>query len=146
MDNNEWLEVSNIDKLVNFSRKLIYYNFDDESDELSDEDFLSKVSKIKPEHEAEMDKLLPFDEAKSILMASCRKRRHKKTKILKLYMKDADYDEILVQLNQRMVSNIVRGLVKKGVVDSAFDSERNDFIFWVKDKENFTDEEMPETD
>ena len=56
------------------------------------------------------------------------------------------FDEILIQLNQRMVSNIVRGLVKKGVVDSAFDSERNDFIFWVKDKENFTDEEMPETD
>jgi hypothetical protein len=44
-----------------------------------------------------------------------------------------------------MVSNIVRGLVKKGVLDSAFDNDKNDFIFWVKDK--YDDEnEQPETD
>lgn len=146
MDNNEWLEVSNINKLVNFSRRLVYYNFDDEADSLSDEDFLSKVNKIKPEDKAEMDRLLPFDEAKTILISVCHKKRHKKTKVLKIYMKDSEYDEVLVQLNQRMVSNIVRGLVNKGVLDAAFDDEKNDFIFWVKDKEDYTDEETPETD
>ena len=149
-DENEerdgYLEISNVDKLVNFSRRLIYYNFDDESEKLSDADFFDKVQKIKKEDIPELDKYLPFEEAKSIMKSLIIKRRHKKTKIPKLFMKESDYDEVLVQLNQRMVSNIIRGLVNKGVVDSAFDNERNDFIFWVKDKYDEYDNERPETD
>ena len=45
-----------------------------------------------------------------------------------MYVKDDDYDDFLVQLNQRMVSNIVHGLVKRGVLNTAFDNEKNDFI------------------
>ena len=149
-DENEerdgYLEISNVDKLVNFSRRLIYYNFDDESEKLSDADFFDKVQKIKKEDIPELDKYLPFEEAKSIMKSLIIKRRHKKTKIPKMFMKESDYDEVLVQLNQRMVSNIIRGLVNKGVVDSAFDNERNDFIFWVKDKYDEYDNERPETD
>jgi len=149
-DENEerdgYLEISNVDKLVNFSRRLIYYNFDDESEKLSDADFFDKVQKIKKEDIPELDKYLPFEEAKSIMKSLIVKRRHKKTKIPKMFMKESDYDEVLVQLNQRMVSNIIRGLVNKGVVDSAFDNERNDFIFWVKDKYDEYDNERPETD
>ena len=36
------------------------------------------------------------------------------------------------QLCERMVSNIIQSLVKKGLVETAFDNEKNDFIFWVK--------------
>lgn len=145
-ENDGYLEISNVDKLVNFSRRLIYYNFDDESEKLSDADFFDKVQKIKKEDMPELDKYLPFEEAKSIMKSLIIKRRHKKTKIPKMFMKESDYDEVLVQLNQRMVSNIIRGLVNKGVVDSAFDDERNDFIFWVKDKYDEYDNEKPETD
>jgi len=145
-DRDGYLEISNIDKLVNFSRRLIYYNFDDESEKLSDADFFDQVQKIKQEDLPEMDKYLPFDEAKNIMKSLLIKRRHKKTKIPKLFMKESDYDEVLVQLNKRLVSNIVRGLVNKGVVESAFDDEKNDFIFWVKDKYNEYDDQQPETD
>jgi len=41
-----------------------------------------------------------------------------------------------------MVSNIINSLVKKGLIETAFDSEKNDFIFWVKDNE----QDKPETD
>tara|TARA_S200002703_G_scaffold20667_5_gene17117 strand:- start:81712 stop:82179 length:468 start_codon:yes stop_codon:yes gene_type:complete len=141
-----YLEISNVDKLVNFSRRLVYYNFDDESEKLSDSDFFEKVQKIKQEDMPELDKYLPFEEAKNIMKSLVVKRRHKKTKVSKLFMRESDYDEVLIQLNKRMVSNIVLGLVKKGVVDSAFDSEKNDFIFWVKDKYDEYDNERPETD
>ena len=141
-----YLEISNVDKLVNFSRRLIYYNFDDESENLSDADFFDQVQKIKQEDLPEMDKYLPFDEAKNIMKSLLIKRRHKKTKIPKLFMKESDYDEVLIQLNKRLVSNIVRGLVNKGVVESAFDDEKNDFIFWVKDKYNEYEDREPETD
>ena len=48
---------------------------------------------------------------------------------------------IIQILNDRMVSNTLANLVSKGLVESAYDSELDDFIFWVK--ENY---EKPETD
>ena len=49
-----------------------------------------------------------------------------------------------------MVSNILNQLVQKGLVESAFDTESNDFIFWVKDNDklfkNETETDLPETD
>jgi len=142
-----YLEISNVDKLVNFSRRLVYYNFDDESENLSDADFFRQVQNIKEKDVPEMEKYLPFEEAKGIMKSLIIKRRHKKTKIPKLFMKESDYDEVLIQMNKRMISNIIRGLVNKGVVESAFDNEKNDFIFWVKDKyDDEYDYEQPETD
>ena len=41
-------------------------------------------------------------------------------------------------------SKILNGLVNKGLVETAYDSESNDFIFWVKDDNK--KEEKPETD
>jgi len=47
-----------------------------------------------------------------------------------------------------MVSNILQGLVQRGIVETAFDDESNDFVFWVKNNEENTEEknEKPETD
>jgi hypothetical protein len=43
-----------------------------------------------------------------------------------------------------MVSNIISGLVQKGLVETAFDEEANDFVFWVKNDQE--EKEKPETD
>ena len=51
-----------------------------------------------------------------------------------LFISDDDYHIFLEDLNRRLVSNLIGSLVNKGVLDSAFDDERNDFIFWVKGK------------
>ena len=40
---------------------------------------------------------------------------------------ESDYDTILRQLSERMISNIVRNLVNRGLVESAFDEEKNDY-------------------
>jgi hypothetical protein len=45
-----------------------------------------------------------------------------------------------------MISNIIQGLVKKGVLHTAFDNEKNDFIFWVKTEEEMEEDEESETD
>ena len=45
-----------------------------------------------------------------------------------------------------MVSNIVKGLVSRGLVESAFDSEKNDFVFWVRTDYDDRKRENPETD
>ena len=41
------LEIVNLEKLVNFTRRLIFYNFDEYQEEMTNEDFLQKVSKIE---------------------------------------------------------------------------------------------------
>jgi hypothetical protein len=43
-----------------------------------------------------------------------------------------------------MVSNILTKLVSDGIIESAFDTEKNDFIFWVKEQDD--QNSKPETD
>jgi hypothetical protein len=59
-----WMEIVNIDKLVDFSRRVIFYNFDEDNDDLDDEDFMKKIEKIESKDSAEMNKVLPRDEVK----------------------------------------------------------------------------------
>jgi len=141
-----WMEIVNIDKLVDFSRRVIFYNFDEDNDDLDDEDFMKKIEKIESKDSAEMNKVLPRDEVKAIFLDLIVKKRNKNTKKVALFIKEEDYEEVLAQLNQRMVSNIVKGLVSKGLVESAFDSEKNDFVFWVRTDYDDRKRENPETD
>lgn len=141
-----WMEIVNIDKLTDFSRKVIFYNFDEENKDLNDKDFLKKIEKIEDQESKEMDRLLPHDEIKNILSSLTFKKRNKNTKEVSLFIKETDYDEALAQINQRMVSNIVKGLVAKGLVESAYDSDKNDFVFWVKTDLDSQQDETPETD
>lgn len=133
------LEIINLDKLINFSRRLVFFNFDDKNNDMDDTDFLTKVSKIQDQDENEMDIVLPFDECKAIFKELIKKKIHKTTQEVKYLMKESDYDTILMMLNDRMVSNIIKGLVSKGIVESAFDSEKNDFIFWIKNNDETTE-------
>ena len=141
-----WMEIVNIDKLVDFSRRVIFYNFDEDNDDLDDEDFMKKIEKIESKDSAEMNKVLPRDEVKAIFLDLIVKKRNKNTKKVALFIKEEDYEEVLAQLNQRMVSNIVKGLVSRGLVESAFDSEKNDFVFWVRTDYDDRKRENPETD
>jgi len=146
MDREGWMEIVNIDKLVDFSRRVIYYNFDEANDALDDDDFMKKIEKIESKDSTEMDKVLPRDEVKAIFSDLVVKKRNKNTKKVALFIKEEDYEEVLARLNQRMVSNIVKGLVSRGLVESAFDSEKNDFVFWVRTDYDDRKKENPETD
>ena len=138
MRKDDWLEVSNSQKLIDFSRKLVYYNFDETTEGMDDAAFLEKIDNIQNDYDPEMDVLLPFDECE-IIFSSFTFLNDKL-----LYITDDDYDTFLMQMNRRMISNIVQGLVKKGVLHTAFDNEKNDFIFWVKTEEEMEADEDPE--
>ena len=138
-DDDGWMEIINLDKLADFSRRIIYHNFDESNDQYSDKEFLEIVTQMKlnAENYQELEELLPIKETTNILKSLCiLKNRKKRTVYL---IKEDDYDEFLVQLGQRMISNIILGLVKKGLVESAFDDEKNDFVFWVKKQDDEND-------
>ena len=49
-------------------------------------------------------------------------------------------------MNHRMISNMLQGLVSKGVLESGFDSESNDFIFWIPNDDNDTNNKKTKAD
>ena len=131
-EDNQWLNIVNLDKLINFSRKVVYANLGEEYSDASDANFLHLVENMPEEQQEEMNSILSLSEARAIFKPFVRQQRHKKTLNIKTSILESDYDTILRQLSERMISNIVRNLVNRGLVESAFDEEKNDFIFWVK--------------
>lgn len=131
-EDDQWLNIVNLDKLINFSRKVVYANLGEEYTDVSDAGFLELVENMPEEQLEEMNSILSLSEARAIFKPFVRQQRHKKTLNIKTSILESDYDTILRQLSERMISNIVRNLVNRGLVESAFDEEKNDFVFWVK--------------
>lgn len=143
MEDEDWMEVVNVDKLINFSRKIIYQNFDRANDALDDLAFIDKVKAMRVKDNPELNRILPYKEA--YLIFSEYLITQEDDGKLRYYIKNDDYDTYLNKLNERMVSNIVQNLVSKGYVETAFDNEKNDFVFWVN-KEVFEDGDFPTDD
>jgi hypothetical protein len=129
MNNEEWFIVKDLDGFVNSSRALVFNNFGSKSEE---PDPISLT--IDETDRAELDTLLSFEESKIIILDAIKKQKHKISKNIRYSLNEEIFANIITSLNDRMVSNILSGLVKKGLVDSAYDSESNDFVFWVKEK------------
>ena len=145
---NHWLEVIDVDKLINFSRKIVYYNFDETTEHLNDKDFFDAIEKIdiKSKTSQKMNRLLPLKECRNMFLPLCVKKNNKGQKSSFFVIKENDYDDFLIQLNHRMISNMIKDLVKRGALESAFDAEIDDFVFWVKKNDGEQDEQKPETD
>lgn len=138
---SEWFVVKDKDHLIESTRILVFNSMGPEKSNI-------KLS-INPQDKEELDTILSFNETKNIMMPHLRKQRNKRTNEERYLLEDTKYQEIIELIGSRMVSNILHGLVKKGLVESAFDTECNDFIFWIPDlgKElDLNEENQPETD
>lgn len=135
---NEWFVVKDVDSFINSARTLIYNNFGDWN---KDEDTIVESMLTKPEDENEFNSLLTYDESSTIVRGLLKKQKNKNTGDIRYLVSDSLFYEILQQLNDRMVSNTIGSLVSKGLVESAYDDELDDFVFWVDDSK-----ELPETD
>jgi hypothetical protein len=139
---NNWFVVPNLDEFVYKARAIVFNNFGNWNPEDTEPVDISDVSEKDQE---EFDKLLSHNESLVIIKEFIRKEKNKRTKKIRYVLSDEIFENIITKLNDRMVSNIMAGLVSKGLVESAFDETVNDFVFWVKD-EHKTDFEKPETD
>ena len=139
MSDKEWFAVKDVDGLVTSARTLVYNNFGDWKSK--DEQDIVDSMILKPDNEDEFDQLLTQEESKVIVQSVLKKQRHKTTKEIRYVISDSLFYDILQQLNDRLVSNTISSLVQKGLVETAYDSEIDDFVFWV-DK----NKEQPETD
>lgn len=135
--------IKDLKKFIDATRTMVFVNFgqDDQSsplkvitpDDLTEKDY------------DELNSILSYDEALMIAKEHMRKQKSLKSSNIRYIITDKSYAEMVTSLHSRMVSNILAKLVDKGLVDSAFDIESNDFVFWVKDNGN-EQQETPETD
>jgi len=128
--NDEWFVVKDIDGFINSSRALVFNGFGktkEQSKEILD-------IEIDDKDQEELDKVLSFNESKIIIIDILEKEYHKNSKI-KYLLNDNLFIKIIESLNDRMTSNILNSLVNRGLVETAYDAEQDDFVFWIKDQQ-----------
>ena len=136
-----WYVVPDLDNFTDKARAIVYNNFGvwNNPDNL---DIL--IDDVVENEQEEFDKVLSHQESLVIVTELVKKQKNRKTKEIRYTINDNIFADIVHRLNDRMVSNIITGLVDKGLLETAFDNESNDFIFWIKNDEN--EKEKPETD
>lgn len=143
---NKWYIISDVEEFTDKARAIVFNNFGVWQD-ITELDKL--IDEVKDEDRKELDRLLSHQESLLILKETLKRQKNKRTQSVRYCLNDGLFMDLLDKLNDRMVSNILSGLVEKGLVESAFDEESNDFVFWIKkDEENIEkkDCEKPETD
>ena len=79
----------------------------------------------------EINQILPLEDCLLITKQHAKTKKNKKTKKVEYYLNNKILFEIIKSFNTRMVSNILNKLSNDGAIESAFDEEKNDFIFWI---------------
>ncbi len=78
----------------------------------------------------EIDDIISLNEVKIIILSNVKK--NKKGTYQFQYKK---LIKMVEEINSRIISNLLNSLVKKGIIETAFDEKQNDFVFWIKEKE-----------
>jgi len=146
MNNDQWFFINDFDDFVDHSRSLVFKFFGEVKKEAEGDTLMGSISQMSKQELEEMDEILTHDESAIIIMNHARKQLNKKTKEVRYCLTDKLLQSIIEDMNNRMISNILNSLVNKGVLDSAYDSDQNDFIFWVKEENDTKSNQKPETD
>ena len=137
MNNDQWFFINNFDEFVDHSRSLVF-KFFGEVNKMADDSMTASLYEMTKKETEEMDETLTHDEAAVIIKNYAKKQVNRKTKQIRYCLTDKILQSIIEDLNSRMVSNILNALVSKGALESAFDTDKNDFIFWVKEDDDTT--------
>lgn len=135
--NNEYV-IKDLEEFVLSSRALVFNNFGKDQNQSTN----NILQDVKAEELEEFNQVLSQEESIIIAKSICRKQINRKTKARRYVITDDLFMQMIMLFNDRMVSNMLNGLVNKGLLETAFDAESNDFIFWIKDEHK----EKPETD
>jgi ABC-type Fe3+-citrate transport system substrate-binding protein len=130
MSEPEWFIVPNLSDFTNKTRAIVYNNFGTWQKKIDTDIIIEEITENEKE---EFDKILSHQESLVIIKENIKKEKNKKTKKYRYLLNDKIFADIVHQLNERMTSNIVNRLVQKGLIETAFDDESNDFIFWAAD-------------
>jgi hypothetical protein len=121
--------ITDIEEFLYQTRKIIFAGFGQDTDE---DNLNVKIQELGENDLEDLDKTLTQEECLAILHTHTKPKKTKTGK-LKYIISDKMFNEIIEDINARLVSNLLQQLVSKGLVESTYDSEQNDFIFWLKE-------------
>lgn len=122
-----YYEIEDIDYFIQNTRVLTYSAFGQDKN-IPLEDTNMSIESLSEEQKIEIEQCLSFSECRNIVLENVEKSSKGKYKIT-----EEIFVEIIDAFSKRMTANILNNLVSKGYVDTAFDEEENDFVFWVKE-------------
>jgi hypothetical protein len=131
--------IDDIEEFTKSARKLVFNGFGKSIEDDPDE-FTKLITEISPEELEEMNQILTQQESLIIVKNIAKEQRNKFTNKSRYIINEKLFSEIIEAMNGRLVSNMLTSLVSKGLIESAYDEQINDFVFWIKD------DESPETD
>lgn len=144
----EWFYINNMEEFVNSTRKLVFYYFGDTDKSAHMALSTKAVCVLSDEELKELDVSLTYNESLLIVQQYAKKRVNKHNQVYRYCINEDILYDIIEALNARMVSNILNNLVNSGILESGFDPELDDFVFWIKEglDINNKENEKPETD
>lgn len=128
----ETYEIIDIEKFVESTRTLVYHQFGNKEGLPKNIDNL--IQSLSDEEVDEMNRCLTQSESLNILQKFTKKQRNKYTQETRVSISDDQYMLYIEELNSRMISNMLAKLAGEGLLETAFDEEINDFVFWATDK------------
>lgn len=112
-------------EFINQVRRIVFAGFGEK--DLEDAELSELIAEIDEE---EMDKTISFAECEVISREYIEQKKIRRK--IKYLLTSQNFSQFIEAVNARLVSNIITQLVDMGQLESAWDSEANDFIFWVK--------------
>jgi hypothetical protein len=137
--------IDDLEEFTQSARKLVYNGFGKGVVEDPDE-FTRLITEITPEEIEELNKILSQQEALLIVKNIAKEQKHKYKKTSRYIIDEKIFSDIIEAMNARLVSNILTNLASKGLIESAYDPEINDFVFWTTEDGDGDLDENPETD
>ena len=137
MSDNEVFIIDDLSKFIESTRILVFNSFgknDDDNEEINQDSFL--ISSLEQDQIDELNQILPQTECEIIAKDFIKQKKNKKNNKIRYIISSKTYMDMIESFNSRMISNILNNMVNKGIVESAYDSELNDFVFWIKDSGN----------
>ena len=120
--------IKDFDAFIEATRVLVFNTFSEQKNNVLDHN----ISNLHEKEVDELDNVLSQSECILIAEDFITKQTNKKTKEKRYIITDSNYMSMVEAFNSRMVSNILSNLVNKGIIDSAYDEDKNDFVFWIK--------------
>ena len=145
MNDNEWFIIDDLQKFVESTRVLVFDSFGSQNEKTVDE-LAMMLSELDESESEELETTLTQTECMVIAKKYLRKQINKSTNEERYVIDTNRYMEMIESFNTRMISNMLNNLSNRGLIESAYDSEANDFIFWIKDDSQKEQDQKPETD
>lgn len=128
-DNEMYYVISDIKNFVDETRKIVFGGFGQDVDKDNLDGIIAELTEKDIE---DLNRTLTQEECMAIVHTYIKPKKTKSGKI-KYLMSDKVFTQIIEDFNSRLVSNLLQQLVAKGLIESSYSVEDNDFIFWLKE-------------